>query len=239
MDLAYWGFAHWPFQPRRNCNLSPHGTAQEEALARLLFLIDERRQFGALTGAAGTGKSCLLQLAKTYSQRHGHKSMVVDASGMGGSEFAASVANEALGGDEIDVDPTRCWPRIQQQLRALALISQPATVLIDHFDLAAESLAGSIRRLTNLSAQAGAELTILVAARTPQQVSELRDEMDLCVELAGWSADETSQFIMSRLQAAGANTTIFLPDAVSHVHALAAGNPAQVIRICDLALLPQ
>ncbi len=237
MDLAYWGFAHWPFQSRRKGELSPHGAAQDEAWARLLFLIDERRQFGVLTGAAGTGKSCLLQLAKSYSQRHGHRSIVVDATGMGGSEFAESIASEALGGDDIDVDPSRRWARIQQELRALALINQPATVLIDHFDLAAEPLAASVRRLSHLSAQAGGELTILISARNLRQASDLRDEVDLCVELTGWSAHETSQFIGDRLKAAGANATIFSPDAVCHVHALTGGNPAQVIRICDLALL--
>lgn len=237
MDLAYWGFAHWPFQSRRHGNLSPHGAAQDEAFARLLFLIDERRQVGVLTGAAGTGKSCLLQLAKTYSQRHGHRSLVINATGMGASDFAESIADGTLGGDEIDAAPSRCWSRIQQELRALALINQPATILIDHFDLAAEPLAASVRRLSHLSAQAEAELTILIAARDLKPASDLRDEVDLCVELTGWSAHETSQFIGDRLKAAGASTTIFLPDAVGHVHALTGGNPAQVIRICDLALL--
>lgn len=237
MDLAYWGFAHWPFQSRRHCDLSPHGATQEEAFARLLFLIDERRQLGTLAGPTGTGKSCLLQLAKTYSQRHGHRCMIVDACGMSAVEFAETLANDGFGSGESDADPMRCWPRIQQELRTLALIGQPATVLVDHFDFSTESLTASVRRLMNLSAQAGAELTLLVSVRGTLQVSDLRDEMDLCVELTGWTASETSQFINDRIQAAGAKATIFLSDAINRIHALADGNPAQVTRICDLALL--
>jgi len=237
MDLAYWGFTRWPFQMRRNIDFSPHGAAQEEAFARLLFLIDERRHYGVLAGASGTGKSGLLRLVKTYAQRQGRLCLEIDATGMSVTEFAQSIANETLGGGEIDAEPIHCWSRIQRQLVGLALVNQPIAVLIDNFDLASEQLAASVRRLVNLSVQSRAELTVLMSVRSMSQTWDLHDELDLSVELSRWSADETSQFISDSLAAAGAHKAIFSPDAVSAVHALSAGNPGLIVRLCDLALL--
>jgi general secretion pathway protein A len=60
MDLAFFGFREPPFNPTpdpRFLHLTP---AHQEALAQLLYGVQERKGFILLTGEVGTGKTTLL-----------------------------------------------------------------------------------------------------------------------------------------------------------------------------------
>ena len=94
-----------------------------------------------------------------------------------------------------------------------------------------------LRRLMNLAESLGADLTVLIAARNSSSVADLRDDIELSVELTGWSLGETSQFIADSLLAAGSTSDIFSPRAIAEVHAITQGIPGDVVRICDLSLL--
>ncbi len=237
MDLAYWGFDRWPFARQRTMNQSRLGASHEEALARLLFLVDERRRCGLLTGGAGTGKSCLFRRVMSYAQRRGRFCLEIDATGVGATELAGRIAEQLLADCDPPATPARCWSLIQQQLANQALVGQPVVVLVDQMDLAEDGVAVTLRRLMNLAESSGTELTLLIAARSSFSTAELRDDIELSVELTGWSLDETSLFITDSLRTAGATSDIFSPESVSAVHEITRGIPGDVVRICDLSLL--
>ena len=56
MDLSYWGFQRWPFDRTFAQDRFYSSPIHEEAFARLLFLVEEFRRSGLLTGPAGTGR---------------------------------------------------------------------------------------------------------------------------------------------------------------------------------------
>jgi hypothetical protein len=62
MYQAYWGLASSPFRGHLDPRAFHQGPTQEEALARLHFLVDEQRTVGLLLGEAGSGKSLLLEV---------------------------------------------------------------------------------------------------------------------------------------------------------------------------------
>ena len=237
MDLAYWGFGRWPFQRQRAVNHSGLGASHEEALARLLFLVDERRRCGLLTGAAGTGKSCLLRRVMSYAQRRGRFCLNIDATGVGATELAWRIAEQLLTDCEPDATPAHCWSLIQQQLANQTLVGQPVVGLVDHLHLAEAGATVSLRRLMTLAESSGAHLTLLIAARNSSSTAELRDDIELSVELTGWSLDETSRFITDSVHTAGATSEIFSPESISAVHEITRGIPGEVVRVCDLSLL--
>ncbi len=237
MDLAYWGFGRWPFARQRTVNHASLGASHEEALARLLFLVDECRRCGLLTGAAGTGKSCLFRRVKSYAQRRGRFCLNIDATGVGATELAWRIAEQLLADCEPHAPPARCWSLIQQQLANQTLVGQPVVALVDQMDLAEDGVAVILRRLMNLAESSGTQLTLLVAARSSFSTAELRDEIELSVELTGWSLDETSLFVTDSLRTAGATSDIFSPESISAVHEITRGIPGDVVRVCDLSLL--
>lgn len=235
MDLAYWGFDRWPFQRKREGELRV-GAVHEEALARLLFLVDEHRRCGLLTGPAGIGKTRLLREVKRHTQRQGHLCVELDATGISAIDFAWQIADQLHADCQPDSSPVKCWSHIQRQLANLAVIGQPIVILIDNIDDADWGVTESVRRLMNLADGVGSA-TVLVTARNAALIDGLHDEIELSVELTAWSETETSQFINETLRQCRARQPIFSAEAIMAVHDATHGNPNLVIRMCDLALL--
>lgn len=237
MDLAFWGFRHWPFD-RTVCGQRPFiGTAHEEAFARLLFLIEERRRCGMITGLAGTGKSCLLRQARSHAERLGRACVSVDATGLDGNELARQVATDSLADVGVSDSPARVWSALQARFASLAIVRQPLVITVDHFDLAELGCSHALRRLMRLADSMGADLTVLIAARERDTSPLQLDAVELHVELSAWSEDETARFLWDTLRRAGARDTIFTAEAIQAVQSLTRGNPGDVVRLCDMALL--
>ncbi|MBC8116953.1 MAG: AAA family ATPase, partial [Candidatus Saccharimonas sp.] len=211
--------------------------AHDEALARLLFLVEERRRCGLLSGAAGTGKSCLLRQVQSSAMRLGRLCVRVDATGLDGNELAWRVADGCQADCDAGDSPARLWSQLQTRFTGLAIVQQPVVALIDHFDLVEFGCSQSLRRLMELSDATGGELTVLIAARERCTAPLLLDAVELHVELSAWSEDETARFVWDSLRRAGSCEAIFTADAIQAIHALTHGNPSKVVWLCDLALL--
>ena len=237
MNLAYWGFHRWPFDHKGLANRLFLGAAHEEALARLLFLVEGRRRCGMLTGATGTGKSCLLREVRRQAERLGRLCIEVDATGMEGNELAAHIAEGAFGECDSIGTSSRSWSVLQRRFEAVAIVQQPIVVCVDHFDLVEFACSQTLRRLMHLADAADAELTVLIAARERFTAPLLLDAVELSVELTPWMRDETTRFISESLQRAGTQQTIFSEDALEAIHSLTNGVPAEVAWMCDMSLL--
>jgi general secretion pathway protein A len=237
MDLAFWVFRRWPFDRKGHAKQPLPGAVHEEALARLLFLVEERRRCGMVTGAAGTGKSCLLREICRLAERLGRLCVQVDATGLEGHELAARIAEGAFAGCDESGSALQTWSCLQRRFEGLAIARQPLVVCVDHFDLVEFACSQTLRRLMHLADTTGAELTLLIAVRERYTAPLLLDSVELSVELTPWSANETSRFVSETLRSAGAKQTIFSEDALEAIHSLTHGVPADVVWLCDLALL--
>ena len=237
MDLAFWGFRHWPFERALSGHRPFVGAAHDEALARLLFLVEERRRCGLLSGATGTGKSCLLRQVQASAMRLGRLCVRVDATGLDGHELAWRVADGCQTDCDVGDSPARLWSGLQTRFTGLSVVQQPVVALIDHFDLVEFGCSQSLRRLMQLADATGAELTVLIAARERCTAPLLLASVELHVELSAWSEDETARFLWDSLRRAGTCEAIFTADAIQAIQALTHGNPSKVVWLCDLALL--
>lgn len=236
MDLGYWGFAYWPFQRRIPTDGITTGTSHEEALARLLFVVDEQRRCASVIGLPGSGKSCLFQAAAKYARRQGRICLEIDASGMDGAEMLVQLA-EQLHLDCQNHCVSFLWPRIQQQLANFRLVQQSVVLLVDNLDAADANCGQVLRRLISLSDAANASLTMLLSSRSQVANQAIREQIEMTIELAGWSQSETADYVQAALHRAGASRVIFTNEALKLIHDFAGGIPAEVIRICDLTLL--
>ncbi len=71
MYANYWGLAEIPFRNTIETRWFYESPGHEEALARLIFLIEQRRRCGVLSGPAGSGKSLVLELLRRETLRTG------------------------------------------------------------------------------------------------------------------------------------------------------------------------
>ena len=237
MDLGYWGFSHWPFQRHHAQTGVDVGAVYQEAQARLMFLIDDHRRCGLLTGEPGTGKSRLFRQIARYAQRRGNFCVQIDMTGLDADGLIWHVAEQLLTDCNEQSSAHLCWSLVQKSLASLAITKRPVVVLLEHLDPTSKDCLMAIRRLMNLADAQRVKMTVLLTSRSKEAASEIWDEIDLQVELEPWNSAETAHFIEQSLIASGSTCHVFSEEALASIHEVTQGNPGEVIRICDLVLL--
>lgn len=236
MYEAFWSLKQSPFRESRNAMF--HESPQhEEALARLLFLVEERRTCGLLTGPGGTGKSMLLKLLENEVRRSGVRCVPIDLAAIN----ADMLNRELLAG--LGVTAPQCSRACQRRLMDVVLETAEwpnATVfLFDQLQDASENLSTGLHSLVRGVRRAG-NATCLFATRSDRFAAEwswLRDEVELRAELGPFDQDETQRFVTDLLTQSGAGEELFQPDALSAVQKISGGIPWKINRLCDLTLL--
>lgn len=237
MDLAFWGFRRWPFERSFAADRFFAGSLHEEALARLLFLVEEHRRSGIVMGPAGTGKTFLLRLVQQRAERLGRLSVRCDATGLDGHELAGQIAVGCHISCDVDASSARIWSGLNARFAALAIVQQSIVVIIDHFDLVQFSCQQAVCRLHQLADSAGVTLTVILATRDRIVPAALTDFLDLRIDIAPWTVAECLQFINSAVAQAGSKEMLFTDEAVNSLHELTNGVPASVVAMCNLSLL--
>src|SRR5260221_4392171 len=87
MYANYWGLSEIPFKNTLDVRWFYESPGHEEAIARLLFLIEQHRRCGVLWGPSGTGKSLILELLRREAARNGGEVALVDVLGHGSREM--------------------------------------------------------------------------------------------------------------------------------------------------------
>ena len=72
MYPSHWGLQASPFRGCLDARSFYQSPTHDEALARLFFLVEQRRRLGLLMGPAGSGKSLLLEVLAQQLRRAGH-----------------------------------------------------------------------------------------------------------------------------------------------------------------------
>jgi type II secretory pathway predicted ATPase ExeA len=229
--------------PFRNC-LDPQSFYQspshEEALARLHFLVGERRRLGLLMGPTGSGKSLVLEVFSQQLRRRGRPVAKVSLLGLEPSEMLWQIAAE-LG---VVASPRESlamlWRHLADRLLEYRYQQLETAILLDDADTAAAPSLLQIVRLAHHDPTPDARLTIVLAGRTERMGrlgSGLLGLAELRIDLEPWNPAETTRFVRSVLDRAQGDVPEFDELALVRLHELAGGIPRRVRQIADLALL--
>ncbi len=237
MDLAYWGFRHWPFERSYAMDRFFASSLHDEASARLMFLVEEYRRSGIVMGPAGTGKTFLLRRMQERANRLGRITVRCDATGMTGQELAGQIATGCRVPCDADATNARIWSGLNSRFAALAVVQQPIVVMIDHFDMVEFSCQQVVCRLHQLADSVGAKLTVVIATRHRTVPAALQDVIELRIEIAPWTLLECSRFIKTSVVQAGSSESLFADEAIDSLYNLSKGVPANLVTLCHLSLL--
>jgi type II secretory pathway predicted ATPase ExeA len=240
MYLSYWGLGESPFRANLDARSFHQGLAQEESLARLQFLVDERRTLGLLVGASGSGKSMLLEVLAGQLSRIKTQTALLRVAGIDLHEFLWLAAGQ-LG---VEVSPHASQftlaRTVVDHLIANRYQQITSVLLIDDADEAREDVLVEVARLAQINVDRNAQMTIVLAAQ-PGRIGRigmrLLDLAELRIDVEPWEADETSAYIKTSLARAGRSTPAFNEAALARLHELSGGIPRRVQQLADLALL--
>jgi general secretion pathway protein A len=241
MYTSFFGLAEKPFPITPDPRYLYLSERHAEALAHLLYGINESGGFIQLTGEVGTGKTTVVRTLLSRVPHHADVAVILNPR-VTPVEFLLTICEE-LGLEIADADRDSVKQMVDALNRRLLqahAAGRRIIVLVDEAQNLSFEVLEQVRLLTNLQ-----KLLQIILIGQP----ELRDLLDqtelrqLAQRITGryhlmpLSREETKGYVRHRLRVAGAAEEIFTPAALTEVHRLSSGIPRVINVACDRALL--
>jgi general secretion pathway protein A len=245
MYLTFFGLNEKPFAITPDPRYLFLSERHAEALAHLLYGINEAGGFVQLTGEVGTGKTTIVRSLLAQTPKNAEIALILNPK-MTAPEFLLTICEElgigvpdsALGSlkDLVDI--------LSQYLLRAHAAGHRVVLVVDEAQNLSPAVLEQVRLLTNLETNTQKLLQIILIGQPELRELLGRNELrQLAQRITGryhlnpLSHDETIAYVRHRLRVAGATTDIFGPAALTAVYRLSAGVPRVINVICDRALL--
>jgi general secretion pathway protein A len=245
MYTSFFGLADKPFAITPDPRYLYLSARHAEALAHLLYAIDDAGGFVQLTGEVGTGKTTVVRSLLAQVPAHADVALILNPR-VTPSEFMQAIC------DELHLwvpEPARGSVKAQVDILNHYLLDAHArgrrvVVIVDEAQQLSTEVLEQVRLLTNLETATRKLLQIILVGQPELREIVNRPELrQLAQRITGryhllpLSAEETAAYVRHRLQVAGATSEIFSAAALRELHRLAQGIPRIINVIADRALL--
>ena len=245
MYLSFFGLNEKPFAITPDPRYLYLSERHAEALAHLLYGINEAGGFVQLTGEVGTGKTTIVRSLLAQTPKNAEIALILNPR-MTAPEFLLTICEEiGIGVPDSSMESLKDLVDILSHylLRAHAG-GRRVVLVVDEAQNLAPSVLEQVRLLTNLETNTQKLLQIILIGQPELRELLGRNELrQLAQRITGryhlhpLSRDETAAYVRHRLRVAGATTDIFSGPALSEVYRLSVGVPRVINVICDRALL--
>ncbi len=245
MYTSFFGLSEKPFAITPDPRYLYLSERHAEALAHLLYGINEAGGFIQLTGEVGTGKTTIVRTLLSRVPHHADVALILNPR-ITPVEFVLTICEEVgLGLDEADRDSVKQMvDALNRRLLSAHADGRRIVVIVDEAQNLSAEVLEQVRLLTNLETATHKLLQIILIGQP--ELRELLDRTDLRqlaqritgrYHLKPLSREETQQYVRHRLRVAGASGDIFTPAALREVHRVSSGVPRVINVCCDRALL--
>ncbi|MFM8953651.1 MAG: hypothetical protein ACKOOF_11425 [Planctomycetaceae bacterium] len=216
------------------------GAAQDEALARLEWVVEERQRSCLVVGDAGMGKSHLAAVAARRLGGLGAEVAVLSLRGLPTGDWL-DLLLERLPLDPLSrAEPLRAWQKLENRLRENRLMERPTALIFDDVDLGpADAVEGIERLVAAVEPRFARTLVVATASATGLAAvpAAVRHRAAVRIELMPWSEADVAAFLGHELRRVGGGDDSFSPEAVATLARFAGGVPRTVVTLARLALV--
>ena len=244
MYNAFFGFTQNPF------NMSPdpaflfRSPQHEEALASLIYGVQSRKGFIALTGEVGTGKTTMLECLRDFLN-----AQQIAFASLFNSRLTVEQFFELLAYD-LDLrcnrlSKTEVLLSLNNMLLERAAQGRTTVLIVDEAHNLEWDVLEEIRLLGNLENRRGKLLQIILSGQQEldrkleaPEFRQLKQRIALRCSLQGFTPEETLAYVNSRMARAGRKQQdIVSTDLIQEIHYRAQGIPRLINAIADNLLL--
>ncbi|MCC5840243.1 MAG: AAA family ATPase [Opitutales bacterium] len=245
--LEHFGLKARPFEIVTDPRFFYASRAHEEALARLLYLVDqESMYFGMLTGEIGAGKSITRRVFGERINRRRHYVVEFENSAFSFGELIRRLLAKA-GYEPAVIPPADEMAALFQAVADLAsaLGREQGRQLVLLFDEAQDlgrTELEHLKRLSNLNGEIEGRLTCVLIGQPELRAQvaalpALDQRVSLRFHLGQLGEDEVAPYLGNRLRVAGhVDGKLFDEAAVAALYAASGGVPREINRLAKLAL---
>ena len=244
MYNAFFGFTKNPFNMSPDPSFLFRSVQHEEALANLIYGVQSRKGFVALTGEVGTGKTTMLECLRDFLN-----SQQIAFASLFNSRLTVEQFFELLAYD-LDLrcnrlSKTEVLLALNNMLLERAGAGRTTVLIVDEAHNLEWNVLEEIRLLGNLENRKGKLLQIILSGQPEldrkldaPEFRQLKQRIALRCTLRGFDAQETAAYVNSRMARAGLkDQTAIAPALIDEIHFRSQGIPRLINAICDNLLL--
>jgi general secretion pathway protein A len=245
MYLAFFGIAEKPFAITPDPRYLYLSARHADALAHLVYGINEAGGFIQLTGEVGTGKTTTIRSLLARAPKNAEIALILNPR-LSPAEFLLALCEElGMGVDESAAGSTKELVDLLNRylLRAHAQ-GRRVVLIVDEAQNLAPEVLEHIRLLTNLETETQKLLQIILIGQPELRKLLAREDLrQLAQRVTGryhldpLSRLETAAYVRHRMRVAGATADIFTRGALREIYNVSRGIPRVINIICDRALL--
>jgi general secretion pathway protein A len=244
MYNAFFGFNQNPFNMSPDPSFLFRSTQHEEALANLIYGVQSRKGFIALTGEVGTGKTTMLECLRDFLN-----AQQIAFASLFNSRLTVEQFFELLAYD-LDLrcnrlSKTEVLLSLNNLLLERAAVGRTTVLIVDEAHNLDWDVLEEIRLLGNLENRRGKLLQIILSGQQEldrkleaPEFRQLKQRIALRCTLRGLTTQEAIAYVNSRMARAGLkDQTIISAELIEDIAHRAQGIPRLINAICDNLLL--
>ncbi len=247
MYEEYWGLKDKPFQNTPDPRFLYKSSEHEEALMKMLYTIEEGLGAGMLSGVFGCGKTVIGQALLEKLPSDKYKVAFITNPQVEYVELLRAIVRN-LKAVELPAKKTELSADYLLEILAKILENndqdgKETVVVIDEAHIINdERIFEELRLLLNFQKKDKFLLTLLLFGQ-PELKQKIEDNKQLEQRIAiksqlePFNQEDTSKYIIHRINIAGGADSIFNKSAFKIIHNRSGGIPRRINRICDLSLL--
>ena len=244
MYNAFFGFTQNPFNMSPDPSFLFRSEQHEEALANLIYGVQSRKGFIALTGEVGTGKTTMLECLRDFLN-----AQQIAFASLFNSRLTVEQFFELLAYD-LDLrcnrlSKTEVLLALNNMLLERAAAGRTTVLIVDEAHNLEWEVLEEIRLLGNLENRRGKLLQIVLSGQQEldrkleaPEFRQLKQRIALRCTLRGLTPHETLDYVNGRMSRAGLkNQTILSTELIEEIAHRTQGIPRLINAICDNLLL--
>lgn len=245
MYCTYFGLKERPFTLTPNPDFIFLGKAHQEAFAHLLYGIDQKAGFIALTGEVGAGKTTVIRTLLTRLTPETHATALI-LNPMLSSLGLLKTINREFGISDNGEEPAELVETLNQFLLQQKAAHKTVVLVIDEAQDMEPAVLEQVRLLSNLETATEKLIQIILVGQpeletllSRSELRQLNQRITVRYHLTPMDAADTRDYIAHRLRVAGGTPEMirFSTGAVQTIHRFAGGLPRLVNAVADRCLL--
>lgn len=241
MYLEYYGLTEQPFNNTPDPRFLYYSKQHEEAMMRLMYVVEQGKGAGMVTGIFGSGKTLLAQALQYRLEAKRYKIVYINNPAGTNVDLLRLILN-GFGHDSLPSAKSELLILIERLLIDNLRDGMNNVVVIDEaHSIEDRATFDEIRLLLNFQVEDAFLLSLLLFGQPElknkvENYKPLLQRISMRYHLEALSFEDTAKYILFRLKVANAEKSLFTKEAIVAIYKYTGGIPRRINQVCDLAL---
>jgi general secretion pathway protein A len=242
MYLEYWELQKPPFANVPTQSLFYRSPQHEEALSRLLYVVEHRKGVAMLTGEVGCGKTTVAKALIDYLNKDKFQVQLISNPALDPLDLLKAILMSFGEKTENGSKPS-LLTQLHDRLSRYAAQDISTILAVDEAHVINnEATLDELRMLLNMQAEEQFLITLILLGQPPllkriAELQPLKERISVKFNLEPLDVQNTRRYIIHRLKSVGAERGLFTMEAISPLYEFSGGIPLRINNICDRCLL--